>query len=688
MRHLLLMAVLVMLLSSVVIAQTPQVRFNEFDTGAVDYIEICNFDANTVDISGWSILYFEDTQVPLGVSFTFPGAPNSATVLINPNECVIVTDDQALAMPAVPMGTQIFWFGQNLLSNVGEPGSMLLADGLGNGVDYLAYGNPNMLLCPLEAGTFLNLGTGPGIAANPFTNPSPDNGLPNTVDIHIRHNRQDTDDGMDWTMRADMAASTPGTLNPFQIEIANATGLIPLAAAFTPNVTTGFLVPDLTVNFTNESVGEVELIQVTWDFDTANPGVSTSTKHNDSFTYTVPGMFDVTLCLIDPFGVAMSTPTTINVQNPPPAVPITTVPFVDDFEGMPDPITGLTATSANGWEFRLGGPTSRIQTVDPVSVGAAIGFEQATFSSGPTGIVMDSTTNGSFATNEVSLHFDALQTGDARLQYFLYENFDEVHPEDVIVIQDGVTMGDGIVSGGMTSGMPGRDGFMEVLLNDWNNVVADQTWTRFEHVIDSAFLMANGLTPTADMRIIFRQMDNFMFNGGDGLVIDQVRLLPPATPGNGQVCDPMNACMDINQSENANFNLVNTMGDPNGPFFASAIPGRQLTFTFQGEPNSPIILFTGPLNPAVVTGFNIGNIDIGNPLATTPFVQNIFSVANGTLAFQNPLNALFNTGPAGTATIQFTTPMLPPGIFGAFQAVIFNTQTVWRTTNAIEVSVP
>ena len=40
--------------------------------------------------------------------------------------------------------------------------------------------------------------------------------------------------------------------------------------------------------------------------------------------------------------------------------------------------------------------------------------------------------------------------------------------------------------------------------------------------IDAQFLVNNGLTVTSDARIIFRQNDNFMFEGNDGLLIDEM----------------------------------------------------------------------------------------------------------------------------------------------------------------------
>lgn len=160
-----------------------------------------------------------------------------------------------------------------------------------------------------------------------------------------------------------------------------------------------------------------------------------------------------------------------------------------------------------------------------------------------------------------------------------------------------------------------------------------------------------------------------------------------SVPGPGQPGDPTAALLDINGSLNANGNPVNTLGDMNGPFFATASSATGLTFTFAGEPNQPIILILGPLNPdaADFTAFGIGTIDVGvaNPLP--PFIpNNIVTVVDGTqLDF---FSSLFNTGTMGQVVYTFPT-YLPPGLIGGFQAIIYNSVTVIRASNAVELTI-
>ena len=62
------------------------------------------------------------------------------------------------------------------------------------------------------------------------------------------------------------------------------------------------------------------------------------------------------------------------------------------------------------------------------------------------------------------------------------------------------------------------------MISDWQTELANAAWTKVTVFIDAQFLVNNGLTVTSDARIIFRQNDNFMFEGNDGLLIDEVRL--------------------------------------------------------------------------------------------------------------------------------------------------------------------
>ena len=109
--------------------------------------------------------------------------------------------------------------------------------------------------------------------------------------------------------------------------------------------------------------------------------------------------------------------------------------------------------------------------------------------------------------------------------------------------------------------------------------------------------------------------------------------------------------------------------------------------TFRGEPNRPIILLAGALNPGAATFPGVGLMDIGGPVdPLTGLPTQIFLVADGTTT--SFPDVFFQTGATGVAEIVLGTPPLPLGIFVAFQAAIPNsTPSLVGLTNAIELNI-
>lgn len=184
------------------------------------------------------------------------------------------------------------------------------------------------------------------------------------------------------------------------------------------------------------------------------------------------------------------------------------------------------------------------------------------------------------------------------------------------------------------------------------------------------------------------------YDASNGLVMSSWQWLTFAftgiaapVPGPGQPHTVGSALLDVNTAVNANGNpAVWGCPDANGPFFADATPGGPLTFTFAGQPNRPVVLAAGPLNPDVAN-YPVGQLDIGLANPSPPFIPfGIQIVVDGT--HPGILNGLFNTGPAGVATVAFTTPGLPPGVFTTFQAAIFDGSSLAMTlSNAVQVSI-
>jgi PKD repeat protein len=509
------------------------VKINEVNTN-LDYIEICNLDSVPVDISGWSVIYFEDTQVPLGSVFFFP-----ALTILQPDECIVLTDSNTLAWPTVPAGTQILYYGVNIFWNTGEAGSALLTDSNANGIDYYAHGNPNQFLTPLEGAAFFPAGTPLGIPTTDWTTvgngnaiPNFNTGNPNSQNVHPRNTRIDTDGGDDWTELPN-GSDTPGVLNNFQyLTTSTPSGTAP-AASFTVNTASGAI--PLLVEFTNTSVGDLEVDPlaggvILWQFDDA-PIFTTALTFNSEFTYTAVGTYNPTVTLIDSLGLSLtSAPVTITALIPPPPTPVAVTPYLEDMEGPLDPINGTALTRPNGWEIVLSNPTSRVRTAVPSSLNPAQPVNSdASPASGPNVAILDSAINSNFSTNEIVLHLDLvslLTQNPAGFEFSFYgwDHFDETHPQDVVVFTDGITAGNGLVSGGASSGAPGFGGHQEAMISDWQNELVNAAWTKITVFIDAQFLVNNGLTVTSDARIIFRQNDNFMFEGNDGLLIDEVRV--------------------------------------------------------------------------------------------------------------------------------------------------------------------
>ena len=153
--------------------------------------------------------------------------------------------------------------------------------------------------------------------------------------------------------------------------------------------------------------------------------------------------------------------------------------------------------------------------------------------------------------------------------------------------------------------------------------------------------------------------------------------------GDGQPGDLSAAALDINEAHNANDNPVGDVADPNGPHFSRVPVGSNIEMTLSGEPNQAIILLSGPLNSDVFTiSPAIGQLDVGVALPGPPFVAATIVADGNSPGF---FNSLFNTGPTGSITLSFPNNF-PPSSELNFQALIFNSGTVIRTSNAVKVT--
>jgi PKD repeat protein len=673
-------------------AQT--IVINELVTGADDWFEIANLGGSAKDISGWCLVSLHAAD-PTPQVFLFPGAAGTGTVSIAANECIVVSE--SATTPAVALGVQRFTTtpsGAGFYPFVaGASGSAVLTDAQGNGVDYFAWGTPNTFAAPFEAGSLLGYPGGGaqstawiGAACPAFSG----SGVPSTSDVHFRHGRSDGNDAYDWSNFGAASASgtqTPGALNRFQRVAGVAAS--PAVASFSPSLTFGF--SPLTVRFTNTSTGGAELSLELWDFDSlTNPGTHLSAEHDPQYTFAAPtnASFRVSLTIVDVNGNASSAPMqTVTIYALPPLAPVASVPFFERFEGPLGP-DGTSASPSVGWQARLVSPSSRVRTASPFTLsGTFPSYVNASASSGPTVAILDSS-SGLRATVELILHIDLAAIGGAcRVRYRIFENADETDPEDVIVFQDGTTAGQGVAQGGGSTGSPGTNGFKETLLNDWNlTLPAIRTWKAYEHTIDSAFLAANGMVAAADARLIFRQADNGDYEGGDGLLIDDVQVLAPLAQGPGQACQLGAAVLDVSAAMNANQNPVGTPGDLWGPFFTTIGSGGPVVLRFEGTPLAAVVLMAGILNPGAATFGVLGKLDLGTTNPTAPFIPHDLAIlVDGTRP--GFLESFFRIGVSGSQTLAFGTTTLPPGTVLPLQAAITNPTTIVRLSNAVQITV-
>ncbi len=222
--------------------------------------------------------------------------------------------------------------------------------------------------------------------------------------------------------------------------------------------------------------------------------------------------------------------------------------------------------------------------------------------------------------------------------------------------------------------------WIDNIYTGWPNEV-DNGW--FRHDVDlSAFagqivrLVFRGSTDHGG----FVTANTHDFNIDDIWVYD---FLPPL----GQPQQPGFATFKIGETRNANFDLLE--GGFGGPFFSKVKANESMVLEFSGEPNMPVMVLGGVLNPLAAVYPFIGQLDIGgavDPLSGIP--TGIVVLADGNLT--DGLNPLFNTAISGDGIFGVILPNIPPGLLTTFQCAILTTGAngSWvALSNAIQVTV-
>jgi hypothetical protein len=148
------------------------------------------------------------------------------------------------------------------------------------------------------------------------------------------------------------------------------------------------------------------------------------------------------------------------------------------------------------------------------------------------------------------------------------------------------------------------------------------------------------------------------------------------------------SALDINIAHNIQCEPAAALSGANGPYYTTT-DGEAIEFSFFGNPNQPVILWEGALDPGLIANLGgAGSIDVGTASGVGPFFFN----ANVVLDGSNPSNFFdffATTGPMGQNTIVVPGGVLPPGTQVSFQAAIGDpaSSVVFTTSNAVSILV-
>ncbi|MFT7617241.1 MAG: PKD repeat protein [Planctomycetota bacterium] len=345
----------------------------------------------------------------------------------------------------------------------------------------------------------------------------------------------------------------------FQAALSALCNLVPMVPVASFTNSTSMILDGQSVTFNDTTTG----VPLTWDWDFDGDNITDATTASATFQYNTPGLYDVRLTVTNGLGsdtITMPALITVNAIMP------TSVPYTQDFSG------GLPTSGE--WVFSSIGATGRIQ---------ASSFGTNSPISGAPSLVMDSSINQNYATNQAALFIDLATTSGAMLRFWFKESNDEPDPEDGVFLSDGTT---------------------EIQLLDLGD--GPQDWTLM--TVNITDMAANaGLVLTTDMRIIFRQRDNYSLSS-DGHLIDDIHVSLPTTPDSGQSNAPLASLTSVGMLDINGFTPVDGQV---GPFFVDVAVGQYLDLDIQGPPLGFMAMYAGQLNRANASFPGNGQLDIG-----------------------------------------------------------------------------
>ncbi len=192
------------------------------------------------------------------------------------------------------------------------------------------------------------------------------------------------------------------------------------------------------------------------------------------------------------------------------------------------------------------------------------------------------------------------------------------------------------------------------------------------------------------IRLVFRATTDHGFpnspRSDHDIAIDDVAVYD-LLPTVGQAPQIGLAKLKIGYTRNLNF--VDLGPGVSGPFFSQVRANEPMVIEFSGQPNQPLLLLGGTLNPVAASYASIGSLDIGGPVDPVSGIPSgIVVLADGNLV--DGVNPFFNTGPLGVGQFAVTIPNLPPGLLATFQCVMKtdgSNGSYIALSNAIKVNV-
>ncbi|MCB9831607.1 MAG: choice-of-anchor J domain-containing protein [Planctomycetes bacterium] len=136
---------------------------------------------------------------------------------------------------------------------------------------------------------------------------------------------------------------------------------------------------------------------------------------------------------------------------------------------------------------------------------------------------------------------------------------------------------------------------------------------------------------------------------------------------------------DLNEAKEANGYGVNS-GFP-GPYYAQGNVSVPAVFSWEGEPNQPVMLLSGVWNPGLFELFPQGQLDIGG---YDPFTATFFDLevlGDGTQP--GFLNQLFRIPAGGRLELPFNLPVFTTGNTYNFQSLVFSSIQNIAITNPV-----